>query len=130
MASPWKFLARLTLRRREWKEQGGKPEEDASTEPVEAATDNPPNSGDRLVAREPKPADQADAVMKVPEHSAQAGSSVQVKVDLESAKLVGAAGLPYPLMAISPPLQFTTRWHPRLPRRDRARSKSAARKPA
>lgn len=109
MASPWKFLARLASRRREWKEpQGGltgdmKSEEATSPEPVEAATDNTLNPSDRLVEGEPQPADQPDAVMTVRDHSAEAGSSVKGKVDLESAKLVDAAS-----PALSNDADFTT----------------------
>lgn len=94
MASPWKFLARLTSRRRGSKEQQDgviddvKLEEPVIPKPVEAATDNTSNSSDRLGEGEPQPADQSDAEMTVPEHSAEAGSSVQGKADLESAKLV------------------------------------------
>ncbi|URK86361.1 hypothetical protein LP421_03865 (plasmid) [Rhizobium sp. RCAM05350] len=97
MASPWKFLERLTSRWRGSKEQHDgviddvKLEEAVSPEPVEVATDNTPNSSDRLVEGELQPAEQSDAVMILPEHSAEAGSSVQGKVDLESAKLVDAA---------------------------------------
>jgi len=98
MASPWKFLERLTSR---WQERKETPDgrttdvtsgEGTSPEPVEAATDNTQSSSDRLVEGEPQPADQSDAGIAVPEHSAKAGSRVQGRVDLESAKLVDAAG--------------------------------------
>lgn len=70
--------------------ENAKPEEAVSPEPAEAATDNTPNSSDRLVEREPQPADQSVADMTVPEHSAKMGSRAQGKVDLE--RLVDAAG--------------------------------------
>lgn len=94
MASPWKFLARLTSRRREWKEPRDgligdtKPEEATNAGSTEVATDN---SGARLVAGVPQHADQPDAVLTVREHSAEASSGVQGNVDVGSAKLVDAA---------------------------------------
>ena len=60
-----------------------------SPEPVEAAaTDNTQNSTDRLVEAEPRPADRPDADIIVRERSAKAGSRVQGKIDLQSAKPV------------------------------------------
>ncbi|RXT29769.1 hypothetical protein B5P46_01400 [Rhizobium leguminosarum] len=108
MASPWKFLARLTSRRRGSKEQQDgviddvKLEEGVSPEPVQAATDNTQISSDRLVEAEPQSADQSDARMPVPEDSAN-GGRVQGKIDLESARLVDAAG-----PALSDGADFTT----------------------
>ncbi len=96
MASPWNLLARLMPKR--WKEpQGGladdvKSKEVTSPEPVEGATDKTPNSGDRSVQGEPQSADQSDTIMTGPVHPAEAASSAQRKVDLESATLVDAAG--------------------------------------
>jgi hypothetical protein len=90
MASPWRFLARLTSGRREWKEPQDGLTDDMKSE--EAATDNIPNSSDRRVEVEPQAADQSDAAMTVPEHSAEAGSIVRGKFDLGSARLVDAAG--------------------------------------
>lgn len=96
MASPWNLLARLMPKR--WKEpQGGladdvKSREATSPEPVEVTTDKTPNSGDRSVQGEPQSADQFDTIMTGPVHSAEAGSSAQRRVDLESPMLVDAAG--------------------------------------
>lgn len=60
-----------------------------SPEPVEAAAiDNTQNSRDRLVEAEPRPADRPDADIIVRERSAKAGSRVQGKIDLQSAKPV------------------------------------------
>jgi hypothetical protein len=98
MASPWKFLERLTSRWRGSKEQldgvtdDVNSEEAVSPEPVDAAaTDNTQNSSDRLVEREQRPADRSDADMTVRELSAKAASRLQGKVDLESARPVGAS---------------------------------------
>jgi len=95
MASPWKFLARLTSGWGERKEpkdgltDNAKPEEAVSPEPVEAIDDTQ-NSSDRLVEGETQPADQSVAEMTVPEHSAEAGSRAQGRVGPESA--LDAAG--------------------------------------
>lgn len=92
MASPWKFLTRLTSGWREQKPPQDDPNDDmksektTSHEPVDVATTHTPNSGEGLGEQEPQLAGQADAAMKVPERSAEAGSRVQVKVILESAR--------------------------------------------
>lgn len=91
MASPWKFLARLTSRLGGSKERRDglidESKEAARLDPVEAAPDNTPNPNNRLVEGEPQPADQSDALVSVMEQSLEAGGSVQGIVDLESAKL-------------------------------------------
>ncbi len=94
MASPWKFLARLTSRLGGSKEQRDglidESKEAECLEPVEAAPDNTPNSSDRLKEGEAQPADQSDALGSVLEPSVEVGGSVQGNVDLESAELGNA----------------------------------------
>lgn len=93
MASPWKFLARLTSRRREWNEPKGGIPGDTKLEEVtnpgsdERATDN---SNARLVAWVPQNADLADAALTVREHSAEAGGGAKGIIDLDSVNLVDA----------------------------------------
>jgi hypothetical protein len=106
MASPWKFLARLTSRRRERNEPKGGIPADTKLEEVtnprsdERATDN---SSARLVAWAPQNADQADAALTVREHFAEAGGGAKGTIDLDSVKLVDASD-----PALSDDRDFTT----------------------
>ncbi|KQT02783.1 hypothetical protein [Rhizobium sp. Leaf386] len=97
MASPWKFLARLTSRLRGSKEQQDGLSDDvkskgaAGPEPVKAAPDKTPNRSYRLVKGEAQPTDQPDAKTVELERSAEADSSIPANIFLESVKVGDAA---------------------------------------
>ncbi|WP_426125959.1 hypothetical protein [Pararhizobium sp. PWRC1-1] len=88
---------------------GVKSEEAGSCERVEAVTDNTPNSGDRLVEGEPQPADQPDAGMAVPEHSAEAASNAQGKSIWKAPGSSMPLILSFSMTPLSPLLQLMTR---------------------
>lgn len=103
MASPWKFLARLTLGRREQADQKGaaddvKSEPAVIAETVEPAPEKASDAADRRTDAHAQPADHADAVPAKPHHAdaEEANSTVAVATDDESVKRAEIGGLSLP----------------------------------